>query len=180
MNQDIVKIADRIARNEDISMDEFNKLSRYISKANSNKSWNTDDVFSNFVLDVRQNYNPDFDKKAKEAWIYAHIKHAITTQSRFDSWTLYSPLPVAVDCYEMDWWSRPDRVFEEKLEKEKMNEFYWTLRNQFEKDIYINCILWDTPAAHIAKEYWKSTQWWNFVKDKILKKIKEHIENEGE
>jgi hypothetical protein len=37
MNERIIEISDRIARNEDISMEEFNKLRGYIFKSNKGK-----------------------------------------------------------------------------------------------------------------------------------------------
>jgi hypothetical protein len=63
MNSNVIKISDRIARNEDITMEEFTFLKKYIQKANKNKTGNSDDVVSNFVLDVREHYNPDLDIK---------------------------------------------------------------------------------------------------------------------
>ena len=178
MNSNVIKISDRIARNEDITMEEFTFLKKYIQKANKNKTGNSDDVVSNFVLDVREHYNPDLDIKWKEAWIYAHIKHAIMVQARFDAaGTLYSPVPVPITGYDVEGWQTPEMEFQINMEEEEIKEMYWMLKTQFEKDIYVNCILWNIPLAHIAKEYWKSAQWWKIVKDRIGKRIKDFIEN---
>ncbi|MBO7693128.1 MAG: hypothetical protein J6T10_10905 [Methanobrevibacter sp.] len=84
MNAKVLDISDKIARNEDVTMEEFKFLKGYIRKSNKGKLGNPDDVLSNFALDVRENYNPDMHEKQKEAWIYAHIKYAITVQARFD------------------------------------------------------------------------------------------------
>lgn len=178
MNANIIKIADKIAKNEDISMDEFKFIKGYIFTANKWKNWNTDDVVSNFVLDIRENYNPEVDIKWKEAWIYAHIKKAIRMQASFDwAGTLYSPVPVALKWYDIIWWEQPNDAFQINEEEEKIEWIYSLLHNDLERDIYINCILWKTPVAYIAKEHWKSAQWWKIVKDRIGKRIKDYIEN---
>ena len=180
MNSTIIQVSDRIARNEDISMEEFTLLKGYIYKANKNKTWNSDDVLSNFVLDVRMNYNPDMDIKGKEAWIYAHIKHAITTQARFDAaWTLHNPIPVPITWYDIEWWRWPQAEYQINEEVKELDDIYNMLRSPLEKDIYKNCILWNTPVAHIAKEHWKSAQRWKIVKDRISKRIQDFIENKS-
>lgn len=178
MNEKFITISDRIARNEDITMDEFKFIKGYIFNANKGKTWNPEDVVSNFVLDVRENYNPDMNKAQKEAWIYAHIKHAITTQARFDAaWTLYNPIPVPINWYEMEWWTRPEVEFQINLENEELEKIWEILWDWLEKEIYTNCIIWNMPIAYIAREHWKSSEWWRVVKEKIYKKIKEYIEN---
>lgn len=181
MNAKVLDISDKIARNEDVTMDEFKFIKGYIWKANKGKMGNPDDVLSNFVLDVRENYNPDMHEKQKEAWIYAHIKYAITIQARFDwTWTLYWPMPIATTWYEMAWWIGPELEYQINSEYDELQEILWILHSDFEVDIYLNCILWNTPVAHIAKEHWKSAQWWKIIKDRIGKRIKDYIENKGE
>lgn len=178
MNSKIINVSDRIARNEDISMQDFKFLQWYIWKANKNKLGNSDDVVSNYVLDVREHYNPDFDIKAKEAWIYAHIKQAIMVQTRFDAaWLLYNPVPVPTSGFEIEYDNWPEIEYQIWEETEMIEEIYWILHTQLEKDIYTYCILWNTPVAHIAKEHWKSAQRWKIVKDRISKRIKDYIEN---
>ena len=178
MNIRVIEISDKIARNEDVTMDEFKFLKWYIWKANKSKPGNPDDVLSNFVLDVRENYNPDMHEKQKEAWIYAHIKYAIIVQSRFDWWwMLYWPVPVSLTGFEMEWWVWPELEYQITLETQELDEILWMLHTPLERDIYINCMLGNSPVAHIAKEHWKSAQWWKIVKDRIGKKIKEYIEN---
>lgn len=179
MNERIIEISDRIARNEDISMEEFTKLKGYIFKSNKGKKWNREDVFSNYVLDVRENYNPDLSKEEKEARIYAHIKKAITRTARFDSWTLYSPLPIPMGEYEIEWNNTPQHTLQIEMEEEEIKDIYNILHTPLEKDIYINCILWNTPVAYIAKEHNRSAEWWRIIKDRIWIKIKEYIENKG-
>lgn len=178
MNSKVVQIADKIARNEDVTMDEFKFITWYIYKANKGKQWNPDDVVSNFVLDVREHYNPDFDVKSKEGWIYAHIKWAITNQAIFDyAWTLNNPVPVSTDWYEVEWIIRPDKEFQINIEQQEVEDIYKILHTPLEKDIYTYCILWNVPVAHIAKEHKKSAQWWKIIKDRISKRIKDYIEN---
>lgn len=180
MNPLIVKIADKIARNEDITMDEFKKLKGYIYMANKWKTWNADDVVSNFVLDVREHYNPDYSFEEKEAWIYAHIKYNILVQAKFDNaWLLYNPVPVPITWHDMEWWINPEYEFQIKAENKELEDIYNILHTPFERDLYTNCILWDTPVAYIAKEYGKSAEWWRIIKDRISKRIKEYIENKG-
>lgn len=161
-------------------MEEFEFLKGYIFKANKNKTGNPDDVVSNFVLDVRQHYNPDMARIQKEAWIYAHIKQAIMVQARFDAaGTLYNPVPVPITWYDVAGWERPEHQFQINEEYGELDEIYKMLRTQIEKDVYVNCILWNTPVAHIAKEHWKSAQRWKIIKDRISKRIQEFIENKS-
>lgn len=177
MNANIIKIADKIARNEEVTMDEFDFLNGYIHKANKWKTWNSDDVVSNFILDVRQNYKPDYSIKEKEAWIYAHIKYNILIQAKFDgAGLLYNPVPIPITWYEMEWWMWPDEEYDILQWERLLDEICNILHTPFEKDIYLNCILWNTPVAHIAKEYNKSAEWWRIIKDRISKRIKEYIE----
>lgn len=180
MKADIINITDRIANNEDITMKEFVVLKGYISKANKWKTGNSDDVVSNFVLDVRENYKPEMNEKQKEAWIYAHIKHAITTQARFDwAWTLYNPIPIPTTGYDIEWWLWPAHEFQVNYEYEELDDICNIFRTQLEKDIYINCILWNTPVAHIARKHWKSPEWWRIMKNRIAKRVKDYIENKN-
>lgn len=178
MNAKIIEITDRISNNEDIWMDEFKLLRWYIHKSNKCKTGNSDDVLSNYVLDVRENYNSDMNIKQKEAWIYAHIKHAITTQARFDwAWTLYNPIPIPTTGYDIEWWLWPAHEFQVNYEYEELDDICNIFRTPLEKDIYMNCILWNTPVAHVAKRNWKSAQWWKIIKDRIAKRVKDYIEN---
>lgn len=101
-------------------------------------------------------------------------------QARFDAaGTLYNPVPVPITWYEVDGWERPEQQFQINEEYEELDEIYKMLRTQIEKDVYVNCILWNTPVAHIAKEHWKSAQRWKIIKDRISKRIQEFIENKS-
>ena len=179
MNAKIIDISDRIARNVEITNADLKTLRGYIYKSNKWKKWNWEDVLSNFVLDIRENYNPDIDTKAKEAWIYAHIKKAITQQARFDTGTLYNPMPIPTCWYEIESHTWPADELQIELEEEELKEILNILHSPLEKDLYINCILWKTPVAYIAKEHWKSSQRWKIIKDRISKRIKEYIENKS-
>lgn len=180
MNKEIINICDKISSNEDISMKEFKTISSYLWKCNQWKSWNTDDVISEFFIDVRLNYDRDKQYKQKEIWIYSHIKRAIQKIAIFDTvGTLNNPAPVCIDSFEIeDTWLLPSDITQEKIEEFLMGK-EWILKTQLEKDIYINCIKWDTPILYIAKEYGKSAEWWRIIKDRIIDKVKNYIENLG-
>ena len=89
---------------------------------------------------------------------------------------LYNPAPVPTSWEDIDWWLTPEEIFMQTQQIETINKICELLRSDLEKDIYINCIVWDTPVAYIAKEYGKSPERWRKVKEKICKKIKEYID----
>jgi len=178
MKADIIKICDRISTNQDISLDEFQRIKSYLIKCNDGKTWCTDDVMSEFFLDVRLNYNKDKLPKQKEAWIYAHIKRAIQKIAIFDTtWTLNNPVPAALDGYEIeDNWLIPSDLTQEAID-DTVLWITWLLSSWLERDIYENCIKWNTPVVYIAKEYWKSAERWRVIKERVLGKIRNYIEN---
>ena len=182
MNPKVVEIADAIARCEDLSYEDFKFIRGYIFICNKFKSWRTDDVLSNFMLDIRQNYNPDFDTKQKELWLYAHIKKAISDMARFDNYgTLHNPVPVIID---INWHNipvssevSPEKSFEISEWLRLIESLKEIIRDWFEMDIYIECIVWNTPLSTIASQWWKSAERWRVTKDKIIGKLKLYIEN---
>lgn len=182
MNPKVVEIADAIARNEDLSFDDFKFIKGYIFMCNKFKTWNSDDVLGNFLLDVKENYDPNFDTKQKEIRIYAHIKKAISDMARFDNyWLLYNPVPVIVDseCDNIvlptDW--NPDELFRLAEWERLIDELKEIIRDWFEMDIYVHCIVWNMSISAISEEWWKSSERWRVIKDKILAKLKLYIEN---
>lgn len=176
MKADIIKICDKISVNEDISMSEFETLQNYITKANEFKNWNTDDVFSEFVLAVRMQYDRDRTVKEKEWRIYANIKRAIQKVSIFDNTgTLNNPAPIALCWYEIEdkWW-QPSDISQETLDEFlNVDELF---EDWLEREIYETCIKWGFPVLYIAKEYWKSAEWGRVVKERVLAKIRNYIE----
>ena len=178
MKADIIKICDKISVNEEIALDEYNNISSYLMKCNQWKSWNTDDVISEFLLDVRQNYDKERDVRQKEAWIYAHIKRVIQKIAIFDvKWTLNNPVPVSLEWFEIeDMGHQPS-----DLSQEVIDNFILCVDELFEpgleRDIYENCVKWNTPVVYIAKEYGKSAEWGRIIKDRVLLKIRNYIEN---
>lgn len=182
MNPKVIEIADAIAQNLEVSYEDFKFLKGYIFICNKFKTWNSDDVFSSFLLDIRENYDPWFDPKQKEVWLYAHIKKAITNMARFDRyWLLNNPVPVIID---IDWhhvpvsseaW--PDKSYEVLDWIRMIEELKEIIRDGFEMDIYIECIVWKTPVSYIAAARWKSAERWRIIRDKVLSKLKLYIEN---
>lgn len=178
MKTDIINICDRISINEDISMREFKTISQYLKKANQFKKGNPNDVVSEFLLDVRLNYNKDRTQKEKEARVYAHIKRAIQKVSIFDNkWTLYNPTPAWVDGSDLV----DEQLLPSDLTRDAIDDILlwvdWLIKDWLERDIYESCIKWNTHICYIAKEHWKSAEWWRVIKNRILKKIENYIEN---
>lgn len=177
MNPSIVPICDKISKNEDMSREEMNVLKGYIFKANKCKAWNKDDVFGSFVLDVRENYNPDLTYEEKESWVYCHIKYAILVQAKFDKkWLLYSPVPVSLSWYEKEGGTNPAAEYQITDEEEEIEYIYKLLHWDFERAIYEQCILWWTPVKYVAKEFGKSSERGRVVKERISARIKEFID----
>ena len=178
MKSELIKICDKISNNEEISLDEYKVVKSYLYKCNEWKSWNADDVVSEFILDVKLNFDSKKEIKQKEAWLYAHIKRAIQKIAIFDTvWTLNNPAPVSLNGIEIEdlWWQPTD------LSREMIDNFVlwidWLFTPWLERDIYECCIKWNTPVVYIAKEYGKSAEWWRIVKDRVLEKIRNYIEN---
>lgn len=177
MKIDIINICDKISSNEEISQQEYNTLVWYLHKCNQDKSWNTDDVISEFLLDVRLNYDKNKQLKQKEAWIYAHIKWAIQKIAIFDTTgTLNNPVPISLDGWEVE-----DDLTPCDLSQEVIDEFIlwidWLLQPGLERDIYENCIKGNTPVVYITREYWKSAERGRIIKQRIFAKIRKLIEN---
>lgn len=178
MKSELIKICDKISNNEEITFDEYKVVKSYLFKCNEWKSWNSDDVVSEFILDVKLNYDTTKETKQKEARIYAHIKRAIQKIAIFDvTWTLNNPAPVSLDWIEIEdiWWKPTD------LTRDMIDNFLlwvdWLFTPGLERDIYENCIKGNTPVVYIAKEHWKSAEWGRIIKDRVLAKIRNFIEN---
>lgn len=182
MNPRVIEIADAIARWEEISPEDFKFIKAYIFTCNKFKCWEADDVLSNFLLDIKNHYNPEFDFKQKEIWLYAHIKKAISDMSRFDRhWTLYNPVPVVVDndlvVSVNPGIDTPNKAFEYAEWERLIESLKEIIRDGFEMDIYVYCIIWDTPISSVATSRWKSPERWRVTKEKVLWKLKLYIEN---
>lgn len=182
MNPRVVEICDRLASWEELTLEEFKFIKAYLFTCNKFKWWESNDVLSNFLLDVKENYNSWFEFKQKEIRIYAHIKKAISDASRFDRhWLLNNPVPVIVDTESaIIIWPEvetPNKVYEYAEWERLIESLKEIIRDWFEMDIYVYCIIGDTPVSAIATERWKSAERWRVTKDKVLEKLKLYIEN---
>ena len=182
MNPKVIEIADAIAKGEQVSPEDFKFIKGYIYSCNKFKFWNSDDVVSAFLLDIKESYDPSFEPKQKEVWLYWRIKKAITNQSRFDKyWMLNNPVPVIVD---FDWQyvpissnHTPKELFDMNTWIEMIEVLKAIIRDWFEMDVYEKCIVWDTPVSYVAADWWKSAERWRQTKGKIIRKLKFYIEN---
>lgn len=182
MNPRVIEICDSIVQWWDISSEDFKFLKAYIFACNKFKWGDSDDVFSNFLLDVKKFYDPWFETKQKEVWIYAHIKKAMSDMARFDKrWLLYNPVPVALGTEIVEIISTeedtPSRALETAEWQRLIESLKEIIRDWFEMDIYVYCVIWDSPVSVIASQWWKSAERWRVTKDKVLEKLKLYIEN---
>lgn len=176
----LTEVADKIARNEDITRDELDAIKRAVSRTNVWHKWNTDDIVGKFALAIRKNYNPKMDDREKAWWMFKTILWMCQDEWEIAlKWTLYyKPTNIPIDAMSDNsnyiiWY------------EDMANDVNFRIMEQYftevldEKELYVyehNIKLWE-PYKDTAEYFNLSPQMVEKIRDKMIKKVSNYIEN---
>jgi len=168
-------IADKISKGEEITWEELAQLKKAVARTNAWHQWNTDDIVSKLTLLIKKTYNVDATDKEKWAWIFKSILWICQDEWEIErNWTLYfKSIPHTWDVTSIPY----AEDYTDELNFKIMEEHFTSCLTPIELYIYKNNIQWDLPYMETAKKFWVSPQWIELLRDNLVKKIKDYIDN---